>query len=503
MVFYFRFCLNCSVCHHQSSITILFLLFLFFTVHAIVSAYMAALFTSWCKFYEYYLFLIFNDLFSYLLLPPDLHPISHYLLKYECPSYVRVRRRIRGKRLGRGMKSGECARFTPPHVSPEDTRTTHVVHIHQLHTSLKPSHPPRAALRQNHHNLTHIPLKSYNRLDNINLGMWNAHSMKNKSASICEMIFMNKLDVLTITETCLNQDGAHHLSILLDTLNDYQYVNLPRPSRGGGIAVLLRKGFEVGTNEHGLQYSSFEHLDLTIKIFDQTIRLITIYRPPPTTKNKLTVPLFLEEFSDLLELLICSPNKLIFAGDFNFHLDVPTDPHANQFRTILSTFGLEPHNRGPTHKSNHILDVVITRCSELSIIKSLNTICDAPSDHFCIVCNNDFPRPKSTKFHIFRKNIDLNSFLAEVEQLDFCSDIDSVEELVNKFNSHLSTIPENHAPIINRTVGSGPHAPWYTDSLRETKRYLRKLERRSKKTLHYIEIQLFVVKDANTKHHWI
>ena len=56
-----------------------------------------------------------------------------------------------------------------------------------------------------------------------------------------------------------------------------------------------------------------------------------IYRPPPSAKNKLIVPLFLDEFIDLLEILTCSLNKLVFVEDFNFHLDVPTYPHAIQF----------------------------------------------------------------------------------------------------------------------------------------------------------------------------
>ena len=135
-----------------------------------------------------------------------------------------------------------------------------------------------------------------------------------------------------------------------------------------GIAVLLKKGLDVRTNENGALYSSFEHLDLTLKIFDHTIRLITIYHPPTSANNKLNVPIFSDELS---EILTCSPNKLVFVGDFNFHLDVPTDPHAIQFRTILSTFSLELHNRGSTHKSNHTLDAVLTRCSEQDIIKSL------------------------------------------------------------------------------------------------------------------------------------
>ena len=109
----------------------------------------------------------------------------------------------------------------------------------------------------------------------------------------------------------------------------------------------------------------------------------------------------------------------------------------------MSTFSLELHNRRSTHKSNHTLDAVLTRCSELDIIKSFNTIRDVPSDHFCITCIIDFLRPKTTKSNTsFRKikDIDRNCFLTEVEKVDFDSDTNSVEEMVIKFNYYLSTI---------------------------------------------------------------
>ena len=123
----------------------------------------------------------------------------------------------------------------------------------------------------------------------------------------------------------------------------------------------------------------------------------------------------------------------------------------------MSTFSLELHDRRSTHKSNHTLDTVLTRCSELDIIKSLNTIHDVPYDHFCITCIIDFPRPKTTKNNTsFRKinDIDLNCILTEVEQVDFDSDTNSVEEMVIKFNYYLSTILDNHFLIINRTIQS-------------------------------------------------
>ena len=62
-------------------------------------------------------------------------------------------------------------------------------------------------------------------------------------------------------------------------------------------------------------FPSFEHIDLTISSGSSSIRLVTIYRPPPSTENKLKVLDFLAEFSTLLEPLTFASNNLLLTGD--------------------------------------------------------------------------------------------------------------------------------------------------------------------------------------------
>ena len=75
----------------------------------------------------------------------------------------------------------------------------------------------------------------------IKLGMWNACSVNNKIASLAEIVISNSLDVFVITETWLRQ-GKEHTLCMLNNLPGYQLTSLPRASRGGGLAVLSRKG---------------------------------------------------------------------------------------------------------------------------------------------------------------------------------------------------------------------------------------------------------------------
>ena len=51
------------------------------------------------------------------------------------------------------------------------------------------------------------------------------------------------------------------------------------------------------------------------------MKLILIYRPPPSKKNKFTTSQFLSEFSTLAESILIRPYKILIAGDFNFQID--------------------------------------------------------------------------------------------------------------------------------------------------------------------------------------
>ena len=54
----------------------------------------------------------------------------------------------------------------------------------------------------------------------------------------------------------------------------------------------------------------------------------------------------------------------MITGDFNFHLDNPSDRATTRFRVLLDVFDLKQHVKDSTHKSGHILDLVITRSGD-------------------------------------------------------------------------------------------------------------------------------------------
>jgi len=112
------------------------------------------------------------------------------------------------------------------------------------------------------------------------LGLWNCRSIKNKIATICDCIINDKLDIFVLTETWLS-DSIQDSTILDGFLPDYNFLHKPRAQRGGGVGVVLRKGYETRELVSN-RYSSFEHLDLAISSGSTHLHLVSIYRPPPS-----------------------------------------------------------------------------------------------------------------------------------------------------------------------------------------------------------------------------
>ena len=64
-----------------------------------------------------------------------------------------------------------------------------------------------------------------------------------------------------------------------------------------------------------------------------------------------------------------STDRLLLAGDFNFHVNDPSENTANKFLDLLSCFNLEVCNvYTPTHKNNNVLDLIVTRSGEETVL---------------------------------------------------------------------------------------------------------------------------------------
>ena len=103
-------------------------------------------------------------------------------------------------------------------------------------------------------------------------------------------------------------------------------------------------------------------MDFTVWTTPSTVfRLSAIYRPPPSSKNKLTFDGFAREFTSFLELVTSDKHQPLLIGDFNIQVDNVSNKDSKTFSDILYAARLQQHVCDVTHQAGHTLDLVITR----------------------------------------------------------------------------------------------------------------------------------------------
>lgn len=227
------------------------------------------------------------------------------------------------------------------------------------------------------------------------------------------------------------------------------------------MELIIRVGFKVINNNNNLSANSFEYLDLTISHNNENIRLVTIYRPPPSNINRSTVNMFLEEFSSLLEVLTLSKCPLLICGDFNFYVD---DPESTDLDQLVV---------GPIHRPGHTLDLILTREDENLVSAIQVSSLDNISDHKLITCTLDCSRPPPSVLSINcrnMKNINMNCFVADIRSSTlFTVPKTNACDMIAQYNAELSSLLDKHAPVKRQTATLRPNAPWYDEALRDVK----------------------------------
>jgi hypothetical protein len=183
-------------------------------------------------------------------------------------------------------------------------------------------------------------------------------------------------------------------------LPGYSFFSVPRVDRaGGGVFLLLRKGFHVVQHPTST-FRSFELGDFSISSHAASMRLVIVYRMPRSKKNTATPATFLTEFSTYLEVLASAhSDNVLICGDFNFHVEDTTDHDAAKLCDLLVSASLYQHVEDATHDGGHTLDLLITP-DEDSLIEDI-TIHILPTgdklQHFATLCTVDIARPATSK----------------------------------------------------------------------------------------------------------
>jgi hypothetical protein len=336
-------------------------------------------------------------------------------------------------------------------------------------------------------NLIHIDTDDQNRQKvkpAVSVCLLNAQSVRNKTTSLSDYVIDQDIDVMPLTETWLKPDNEDQVVIGNLCPNGYKLEHKPRTNgqSSGGVGILYRQTYRIHVSESE-SFKSFEHIDAILTAGSVAIRIIVIYRPWPTKANGSSLSLFYEEFATFLDKHVITSGHLLLLGDLNFHLDDPAD--SVKFKSLLDSYDLQQHVTGPTHRSGHTLDLVITRINDDIVWNSSSPITAVDkglSDHFPVHFNLQATRPpQSCKTITYRKlkNVNIDILKQDISESVLClQPADTIDELVQQYNKVLSELLDRHAPIKSKTVAAGPRPPWYNTDIAEAKKLRRQAERK-------------------------
>ena len=301
---------------------------------------------------------------------------------------------------------------------------------------------------------------------------------------ISDYIVNNDIDIFVITESWLYSKDRALVGQL--TPEGYGIIHLPRDDRpGGGVAIIHKLSMHLTDIDQGF-LPSMEYIASTVKCLNASFRLLSIYRPTPSSRVKRPISVFFQNFEDLLEKNNLISQQLLIVGDFNIHVDIPSDHNAKGLNSIINSWGLTQHVQVPTHVNEHTLDLIISRSAKF--LTDIHTD-QFLSDHCSILCKLQIDRPASELKQVtYRKymHIDIESFKADLHHSLMGHDLGKLDinASTSLYNSTISDIVDKHAPQQHRQIRVRTRPLGLSPEIVLEKRKRRKLEKvwRSTKT---------------------
>ena len=108
--------------------------------------------------------------------------------------------------------------------------------------------------------------------------------------------------------------------------------------------------------------------------------------------HRVPISTFFSELADYLESIVLCQEQLLISGDFNIHVDDTEDTDAIKLIDLLESYGLQQHVTSPTHKHDHILDLIITHQSD-QLLGNTPRIIWYISDHATVLCSIRCDKP--------------------------------------------------------------------------------------------------------------
>ena len=140
------------------------------------------------------------------------------------------------------------------------------------------------------------------------------------------------------------------------TPTGYSFYHSPRQTRGGGVGILIKDGFDISRST--ISSHQFQKLKppcpevLASSLFIDLLCHQIVIAPPI---------IFMVEFRSLLEQYVTDSSSLLITGDFNLHVDNNLDKSSQDFLALIDSFNFKQHICSLTQRAGHILDLLITR----------------------------------------------------------------------------------------------------------------------------------------------
>ena len=93
----------------------------------------------------------------------------------------------------------------------------------------------------------------------------------------------------------------------------------------------------------------FEVSEFLVSFGSTLMGTVIVYRPPYSEDHPITTGVFFHEFTEYLESVVMSSDKLLIIGYFDFYIDVPTNPNNKHTSDLLDAMGLVQHVKQATH----------------------------------------------------------------------------------------------------------------------------------------------------------
>ena len=214
---------------------------------------------------------------------------------------------------------------------------------------------------------------------------------------------------------------------------------------------------------------------ITLKLQSINLSIRLVYR-----LLQVSVLNFCSGFLDMVERdFNVTKDKSIIIGDFNIHIDTPTESDVIIFNDLLDSLNMDNKITFLTHKSQLTLDLIIEDRNKklLYNLENGHLFSDHNFIHSTVDVRKEAPPKKTLTCRSLKgnDNKDLAKGIIGALDDDFEGD---VKQMVDNYNNNIRKCLDAQAPVKTKVAKTIHKHPWFDDKIRAEFKLRRQKERR-------------------------